>query len=308
MLTKIKVKGNITVAYNKGRHSVKKKVINKNKVMYLVIPVVLSLGIFIGYKEISNAFSNTDNEITQKEIQLSKEIIESQDPVVKKLVKLSPAYPRVYDILKNIDQYPHELLEMASKKPETIEYVADYPNHKDVETSTPISVKSEYKKGEIPLFMQWDKRWGYDKYGPDFFAINGCGPTALSMVTVGLTGNTNISPRYVENFSKENGYLVEGVGTAWSLMTEGARQLGLKSKVIPLSEASIISTLEQGHPIIVTMGPGHFTTEGHYIVLTGVTPDGKIKVNDSDSIKRSNQTWDVDVFLKEAKNLWAFSV
>ena len=197
---------------------------------------------------------------------------------------------------------------MASKKSETIEYVADYPNHKGIETSTPIYVKSEYKKGEIPLFMQWDKRWGYDKYGPNFFAINGCGPTALSMVTVGLTGNTNISPRYIENFSKKNGYLVEGVGTAWSLMTKGARQLGLKSKELPLSKESIISTLKKGHPIIVTMGPGHFTTEGHYIVLTGVTPNGKIKVNDSDSIKRSNQTWDVDVFLKEAKNLWTFSV
>lgn len=56
------------------------------------------------------------------------------------------------------------------------------------------------------------------------------------------------------------------------------------------------------------MGPGHFTTEGHYIVLTGVDSDGKIIVNDSDSKQRSSETWDVDVFLKEAKNLWAFSL
>ncbi|MDO7203706.1 papain-like cysteine protease family protein [Paraclostridium bifermentans] len=48
------------------------------------------------------------------------------------------------------------------------------------------------------------------------------------------------------------------------------------------------------------MGPGHFTTEGHYIVLTGVTDDGKIIVNDSDSKERSSKTWDVDVFFKRS--------
>nr|WP_284693958.1 C39 family peptidase [Paeniclostridium ghonii] len=169
-------------------------------------------------------------------------------------------------------------------------------------------VEGSYTKGEIPLFMQWDERWGYNKYGPDYFAINGCGPTALSMVAVGLTGNENFSPRYIKNFSVKNGYLVDGVGTAWSLMTDGAKKLGIKGKAIPLSSSSIVSNLKKGHPIIATMGPGHFTTEGHYIVLTGVTDGGKIIVNDSDSKKRSSETWDIDVFLKEAKNIWAFSV
>jgi hypothetical protein len=296
------------VAYKKGKHSMRNKKLNKKKILYIVVPIVLVTGLYIGCKKVSNIILNSSTKAEEKVVQLPKEIVESTDPVVEKLVELAPKYPKIYDILLDIKSYPSELLEMASKKPETINFVADYPNHKSDTDKSQITVKGEYKKGEIPLFMQWDERWGYDKYGPDFFAINGCGPTSLSMVAVGLTGNTNVNPRYVENFSRENGYLVPGVGTSWSLMTDGAQKLGLKSKVLPLSESSIISTLKKGNPIIVTMGPGHFTTEGHYIVLTGVTDDGKIIVNDSDSKERSNQTWDVDVFLEEAKNLWAFSI
>lgn len=297
------------MAYAKGKHSVKKQQkLNKHKIKLIALPIVLSLGIFVGYKGVSNAFSSTVGYASPKTVELSKELLESKDPVIQKLIDLAPVYPKIYEILKDPSEYPPEFLAMASKKPETIDFVADFVDHKGGQTEVSTPVEGSYTKGEIPLYMQWDERWGYDKYGPDYFAINGCGPTALSMVAVGLTGNENFSPKYIENFSVKNGYLVDGVGTAWSLMTDGAKKLGLKGKVIPLSASSIISNLEKGNPVIATMGPGHFTTEGHYIVLTGVTDDGKIIVNDSDSKERSSKTWDVDVFLKEAKNVWAFSI
>ncbi|WP_250674665.1 C39 family peptidase [Paraclostridium ghonii] len=294
---------------SKSKHSIKRSNnLNNQKLKFIGLPIILSLGIFIGYKEVSNAFSSTSEYANQKTIESSKELLESKDAAIQKLINLAPTYPRIYDILKNPSDYPPEFLVMASKKPETIDFVADFPKHKGGKPEEPMPVEGSYTKGEIPLFMQWDERWGYNKYGPDYFAINGCGPTALSMVAVGLTGNENFSPRYIKNFSVKNGYLVDGVGTAWSLMTDGAKKLGIKGKAIPLSSSSIVSNLKKGHPIIATMGPGHFTTEGHYIVLTGVTDGGKIIVNDSDSKKRSSETWDIDVFLKEAKNIWAFSV
>lgn len=289
----------------KGKHSVKKsKNSNKQKLIFIGLPIILSLCVFIGYLEVSS----TSKYVKSETIELSKELLESKDPVIQKLINLAPNYPKIYDILKNPSEYPTEFLVMASKKTETIDFVADFPKHKAGTPDKSVAVNGSYTKGEIPLFMQWDERWGYNKYGPDYFAINGCGPTALSMVAVGLTGNENFSPTYLKDFSVKNGYLVDGVGTAWSLMTDGAKKLGIKGKAIPLSSSSIVSNLKKGHPIIATMGPGHFTTEGHYIVLTSVTDDGKIIVNDSDSKERSNKTWDIDVFLKEAKNIWAFSV
>lgn len=54
------------------------------------------------------------------------------------------------------------------------------------------------------------------------------------------------------------------------------------------------------------MGPGEFTSEGHFIVLAGIDENGKIIVNDSNSKINSSKKWDIDVFMKETKNLWSF--
>ena len=39
------------------------------------------------------------------------------------------------------------------------------------------------------------------------------------------------------------------------------------------------------------MGPGTFTTGGHYIVLTGTRSDGKVSVADPASRKRTETKW-----------------
>lgn len=49
------------------------------------------------------------------------------------------------------------------------------------------------------------------------------------------------------------------------------------------------------------MGKGHLTSSGHFIVLRGITEEGKILVADPISIKRSEQEWDLSVILNEAR-------
>lgn len=288
---------------------VKSRRVLKKKVKYTIIGVVVLVGIYVasGKKEDKFTASSQDKEMNIEET-ISAEMLSSTDPTIISLVEESKKYPKAKEILNNIKLYPESLLELAVKKPETIDFVSGYAENSSKNSGSKISIKKDYKKGEIPLFLQWDERWGYDKYGSDFIALDGCGPTALAMVAVGLTGNTDINPKVVADFSYNNGYYLEGVGSQWSLMTDGASNFGLKGKEIPLSKEVIISTLKKGEPIIATMGPGVFTTQGHYIVLTGVTEDGKIIVNDSDSKERSNKTWDIDIFMKETKNLWKFRV
>ena len=235
-----------------------------------------------------------------------EEVKNSNDPVIQNLLKKVNNNSNVSMILSDINSYPKELLELASEKDETIDFVANYPNY-DASTNKVISTQKDYKKGQIPLFIQWDERWGYEKYGSDFIAINGCGPTSLAMVAVGLTGNKDINPKAVAEFSEKNGYLVEGVGSSWILMAEGAGHFGLKSKELSLNKDVIINTLKRGQPIIASMGPGTFTSEGHYLVLTGVDRNNKIIINDSNSKIKSSQTWDIDVFMNEAQNLWTFT-
>lgn len=205
-------------------------------------------------------------------------------------------------IKENREAYPESLIELAEKNSETIDFVYNYVDRKNNEGE---KVKTSTK---YPLYIQWDKRWGYDQYGDDFIALNGCGPATLAMVVSGLTGNSEINPKTVAEYSIENGYYVSDVGSSWELMKEGAEGLGLYSEEVPLDENIIKETLKAGHPIIATMGPGKFTSSGHFILLTGVTDNGKIIINDSDNIGRSKKTWDIDVFIQEAQNLWSFSL
>ncbi|MCH1966333.1 C39 family peptidase [Paraclostridium sordellii] len=262
-------------------------------VVIILSTIVLFL-IYITFSKISlNKSSNKDFLITRNEI-------------INNLEKQAYSNSKINSILKNIDKYPSELLELLSKNIETVDFVYDYPDHLQKNKKS-ISIKDYYKSGEIPLFLQWDEKWGYDKYGDDYIAVAGCAPTSLSMVAVGLTGNTDINPLVVRNYAYDNGFYVEGVGSSWSLISTGARHFGLDSQELHLSKSSILSTLEAGNPIIITVGPGTFTSTGHFLVLTGLTSDGKIKINDPNSKYNSSKSWDVDVFLKETRNLWKIS-
>ena len=51
------------------------------------------------------------------------------------------------------------------------------------------------------------------------------------------------------------------------------------------------------------MGPGAFTTTGHFIVLTGCE-DGMIRVNDPNSRKNSEKLWTYEEIAGSIRNLW----
>ena len=200
--------------------------------------------------------------------------------------------------------YPEELMEMLDKYPETIDFVMEYPNKKDI---PPAGNVGYVQPGEIPLLIQWDDRWGYEKYGDFIIATDGCGPTILAMVIVGLTGDISVTPYTVACFAEENNYYEPGVGSKWTLMTDGAQNFGVVGTELVLCESVIYSELEQGKPIICSVGAGDFTTNGHFIVLTGVQ-DGKIKVNDPNSRINSNKLWDYETLESQIINLWSYTV
>ena len=56
------------------------------------------------------------------------------------------------------------------------------------------------------------------------------------------------------------------------------------------------------------MGPGDFTTTGHFIVLSGMTEDGRIVVHDPNSEVRSSMTWELETILNQCQNLWVYSI
>ncbi len=201
----------------------------------------------------------------------------------------------------DLSDWPDSLRELLEKNPETEEFVLYYPLKKD---TTPKIDLSEYiNSTEVPLFLQWDERWGYSEYGDTIMGLSGCGPTCLSMVCMYLLDDIQYSPRYIADFAQQHGYCVPGNGSSWTLISEGGILLGLDVIEIPLDENRIIRNLEVGNPIICVMGPGDFTTSGHFIVMTGYE-DGKIKVNDPNSPTRSRMLWDYDAIKDQIRNLW----
>ncbi len=52
--------------------------------------------------------------------------------------------------------------------------------------------------------------------------------------------------------------------------------------------------------VVAIMAKGHFTNGGHYIVLRGMTSDGKISVADCGS-KARNKAWDFNIVYNEAR-------
>jgi len=175
------------------------------------------------------------------------------------------------------------------------------------ENSYDIDLSEHLGSDTVPLFMQWDERWNYTIYGSNVMGVTGCGPTCLSMVLVHLLQDASYTPCYVADFAEENGYYVDGSGSKWTLISEGGEALGLDITELPLDENRMKKNLEMGNPIICIMGPGDFTTTGHYIVLRGIKDD-KFIVNDPNSKANSERLWSYEEIKGQIKNLWACQV
>lgn len=287
-------------------------------VIYLVVIVCIGFSLGKCASSITKHFSSDKDDKETKNSKAAASIedggdedsisddysdIQITDEISEGLYDYIGEYPKIATILRNRSDYPDDLLNIFFHNPETLDFIVDYPaKHGKVQE---INITSLPEDNSVPHYLQWDERWGYCEYGNNIIAISGCGPTSLSMVASYLLGDVSLNPYAVATFSQESGYCTS-VGTDWKLMSEGAAALGLESDNISLSEKSVSNALQAGKPVICSMGPGDFTNEGHFIVMTSYE-DGYVKVNDPNSIKNSEKKWKFADIKDQIKNLWAFS-
>jgi len=203
-----------------------------------------------------------------------------------------------------VSAYPEELFKLLELHPEAEEFVLNYPM--EYGKTYPADMTQYIGTGEVPLLIQWDKRWGYKIYGSNAAGLTACGPTCLSMVALHLLGNPEMSPAYMMDFATQNGYYVYGSGSSWTLFSRGAQKLGLTATELPLVKAWIMDHLKAGEPIVCAMGPGVFTENGHYIVMVGCE-DGLIRVNDPNSYVNSQKLWRYEDIEQQIENLWVIT-
>lgn len=169
------------------------------------------------------------------------------------------------------------------------------------------TLSDEVIPGQIPMFFQYDSRWKDEDYGDGTMEFNGCGPTCLSMVLCGLNGTVEYDPVTIAKLADTRGYYEAGVGSSWTLMSELSEELDLKVHEVRFDESHIRQELMEKRPIICVVGPGDFTTTGHFIVLCGLDSDGRVIVHDPNSEERSRRTWEIGELMPQIKNLWSYS-
>lgn len=234
--------------------------------------------------------------------EIEKPVQRTEEEVQKKLEEMAKKHREYKDILEHYEDYPETYLAALANNPEMLDYVKGYLDSHGVLDAK--LTKSE-KKEDYPLFIQWDKRWGYASYGTSSIGISGCGPTCLSMVIYGLTENELATPDKVARYSEEQGYYIEGTGTSWELMTDGAAAFGVTGSELSLDESSMKQALDAGHPIICAMRAGDFTAAGHFIMIYGYDKKGFI-INDPNSRTRSEKRWTYEELNGQIKNLWSY--
>ncbi len=234
--------------------------------------------------------------------EMEKPVQRTEEEVQKKLEEMAKKHREYKDILEHYEDYPETYLAALANNPEMLDYVKGYLDSHGVLDAK--LTKSE-KKEDYPLFIQWDKRWGYASYGTSSIGISGCGPTCLSMVIYGLTENELATPDKVARYSEEQGYYIEGTGTSWELMTDGAAAFGVTGSELSLDESSMKQALDAGHPIICAMRAGDFTAAGHFIMIYGYDKKGFI-INDPNSRTRSEKRWTYEELNGQIKNVWSY--
>ena len=235
------------------------------------------------YKE----YQDTDKDIKKTESERSN--AHSRDPEAD---------------LSSYDRAINDLENKKKKLKTEIENLLSKVESKKISLKTSNIEIESFKLGNFVNYYQGDYRNVSYGFGTTI-ANAGCGPTSMAMVLTYLTGET-VDPPTAASYSLKHGYRWEGQGTAWEYFPAIAKEYGINCNSFGPSASKIKSELASGKTMIMSMGPGNFTKGGHYIVLKGITSDGKIIVADPASRDRSAQVWSAELIASQAKNMWSF--
>lgn len=165
----------------------------------------------------------------------------------------------------------------------------------------------EVLPGEMPVvyFNQADPAWGsryYDtrRFKKQTIRSGGCGPTSLAIVYSSLT-QTVMTPADMADFAMEQGYCAAPQGSYRSLFTSGAEKLGLTCYYSGEDLKTALSYLSEDCLVVSLMGPGIFCDGGHFVVIRGVTEEGKILLADCWNADNNEMEWEINTIAQNLK-------
>ena len=154
--------------------------------------------------------------------------------------------------------------------------------------------------GPLTYYNQSDSRWGnYLWGGKDPLITYGCGPTVMAMVITSLTGN-QVLPIDIANWAVSNKSWCPGQGSYHRLIPDSAAAYGLSAASIKdYTVDGIKNALDSGHLVVALMRKGHFTQQGHFIIITNYTADGSFRIADSNNYDNTKCNWNPSIIIRE---------
>lgn len=158
---------------------------------------------------------------------------------------------------------------------------------------------------DVVYFSQKDPAWAANYYDTrrnktQTIRSGGCGPTSLAIVYTSLTQDV-ITPAVMADWAMEQGYCAAPSGSYRSLMSAGAEELGLTNYYSGSDLETALGYLSDGKLIVALMGPGIFCDGGHFVVIRGVTEDGKILMADCWNADNNDVEWDITTIAQNLK-------
>ena len=149
-------------------------------------------------------------------------------------------------------------------------------------------------------YLQTDSRWKNISYSnPDestTIGRSGCGPTAMAMV-IATWADPSVTPVEACDWAQKHGYKATGNGTYQSYFMAHAKVYGLECEKINSTSIQYMTAsqaekyhqmahdaIDEGHLVICLMGPGNWTSGGHYILWYSNDGDD-VLINDPASTK-----------------------
>lgn len=135
----------------------------------------------------------------------------------------------------------------------------------------PTSGTWEVQIGQPMDNKQGDSKWGKQPYTiigdkSQTIGSSGCGPTSMSDIMASWISHA-ITPVEMCAYAIAHGFRTKNSGTAWGFFSSIATAYGFTGFVQTKSMATARAALKAGAMVVASMGPGYWTSAGHFICL-----------------------------------------
>ena len=167
------------------------------------------------------------------------------------------------------------------------------------------------KKTQPTNFKQYDSRWGSVVFTRNntynlkqTISTSGCGPTSMADI-VATWWDKSATPKELAKLVVDNGYRTYDSGTAWAFFKFAAEYYKASKFIQTSSYSTALAAIKDGAYVICSMGPGLYTTGGHFICWWN--NDGTYNyVNDPASARADKAKSKQNTIKEQAKQFFIF--